>query len=215
MIQNGFLKSVGFKKLAGCAVFLSLSAMPVAFAQDEQNAAGTNVVELPLAGKAFLKAQDLKTLLEVHVSENILNGNSSHQLGNVGSFSMGLSPEEINRLVSRIDHIGAERAKLESKLEKDLEAQLAALRLKRRDVQAKRITSTGKEEQKLSKALYESVLEEANLSAQIKKQLEKFDNANLVSLDFVQNNGTRLVQSISLGKRTLWAQNGSVKIARK
>ena len=128
---------------------------------------------------------------------------------------IAFSNSEIAALHKRIATIERERSTLETQLVKGLVAQKDEIRKARRDIQVKRLGARERDDTRLSKALYENILQESNLDSQLKRALEDFDRTNLVSIDFMQLKGQRLVQSISIGPRKVWALESSMNVAKK
>jgi hypothetical protein len=164
------------------------------------------------SGRALLKAEDFRRLVG-------LNGkapaNEKPSVSKEGIFSLEFSNRELSSIRNRIFQIERDRETLYAKILKENEIKKMEIRLKRRDIQSQRISAKVTDDLRISKILYENILQEANLDAQIKIQLENFDRSHLVSIDFTQAKGQRIVQSISIGPNAVWALKNQMSIAKK
>lgn len=165
------------------------------------------------SGKAVLKTQDLKTLLQANIAESAGSNEGGMNVGSTGSILMNLPKADVARLMAKIEDIAELRAQLATKLTATLAPKLEEIRKNRLQIQSKRLSSMSTEDGRLSKALYENILEESNIDSKVNKGLEEFDTTHVVTLDFLQIKGSRIVQSISLGNTRIWGSRATVNVA--
>lgn len=203
----------------GAFVMIAMVGTSATFAteasKDGSSLAAEKLIEVgenSTMGRALLKAEDLKRLLG---PEGKMPASSAASVSADAPFMLEFSKQEVSALHRRIGQIEGERTTLLANLSKEAEAQKTQIRSQRREIQGKRLSARDSDDNRLSKSLYENILQESNLEAQIKHQLEDFDRTHLVSIDFMQLKGQRYVQSISIGPRKVWALESRMSVAKK
>ena len=164
-------------------------------------------------GKATLLPEDLKTLIGLKPrnpsSEEETAGLSPNDL----SFQVELSAQELVRVKKILAKLDRQRSALQNRLSSESEQQKETIRSKRRAVQLAR--TSGTQESSLGKALFENLLDEANLEAKNEQQLSDFDSQNSITVEYFQRGEVKLVDQITIGQQVAWSRAARSALARK
>ncbi len=167
-------------------------------------------VELPAQGRAFLTAEDLQTLLGIKSRDpSSQEAQQSQEVTAVApSFYFSLSDSEKIEVTKVINRVRSERIKLEQELKTSSESEKAKLRNQRKQIQMSRIKAGEEGHTKLGRALFASLLAEANTEAGVQEALKNFDEKHQIEIQFViTETGNKIIAAIKLGRDMVWADN--------
>ena len=220
-MKNGFSKlAVRALALASVTVVCQASiagdsfkdgTLPTAVSGHTSNAAGHS-------GRAQLRIEDLKTLLGLSTcdpSSADAPSDRKEAVDGLPHFFLSLSKYESNALSRKVHSVEAARSMLQAQVLKETELKKMELRKARREIQMSRMSAQPDKEAALGKALYESILAESNLEAQLKTRLEAFDASNAILLEFVELSGSRHIEAIHIGSTQVWSSDSNLSVAQK
>lgn len=160
-------------------------------------------------GRAEMSMEDFKTLLGFDSRDT--SGNRLNQDDDSGAFlpSLKLNSEEKEVLLKLVLRYEQNKEKLYKQNTSASHKAKKELAEKRRHIQLQRLSSSGRQDEKLGKALYMNLIKEANINAQNNQKIEAFENDNKVYFSFNQIRGQKIVSKISVGSKVVWSYQAS------
>ncbi len=158
-------------------------------------------------GRASLTVEDLKTLLGQSTRDPSSQDGEQKQDVTAPSnpLKITLDRASARRLARVLAELEIKRIDFERKVTGESEAEIERLRSERTKIQTSRLSSTESKDAKLSRDLFDSFLSEANSKAKIEDAMLQFDQAHLVSIDFLETEEYKSVQTIYIGEDLAWS----------
>jgi|GEM_PF-2363859 len=174
--------------------------------------------EVPAQGRATLTAEDLQTLLGLKSRDPSSKGLNQKQdvSDSAATFNVSISSKEKARIIHALRELEIERSAYKTELEDLRAAEINTLRDTRRKIQLSR-THAVKEDTRLGRDLFNSLLAEANAEASVEESLKQFDAENAIEIQFsLSKQGERAVAAIKLGSKLVWeTQQGDSMLAKR
>ena len=129
---------------------------------------------------------------------------SKSKASNSSKAILFLSAPNRQELLEQISRIDQERVGLKEKLLNEFAKEKKSLAGTRLELQKKRTAAGPAEDPDIASKIYENILTESNLKARMERQLADFDQKNSVALTFSINSEGKFVDSITIGRKTMW-----------
>ncbi len=180
-----------------------------------------NLSETALVRTATLRIEDAKALLGLGGRNPNVEGssvkNSSVKVSSVdegsqihAGFVMSMDAGSRSALEQKISSIESERATLLGKLKMEESKEGMKLKQERRSLQMKRLNAgPAVNSQEVARSLFNSLIEESSIQTRTESELALFDDMNTLNVEYVVQNGTQIVASISLGGENLWSSTNN------
>jgi hypothetical protein len=175
-----------------------------------------NLSETALVRTATLRIEDAKALLGLggrkpNVESSSVKISSVDEGSQIhAGFVMSMDAGSRSALEQKISSIESERATLLGKLKKEESQEGMKLKQERRNLQMKRLNAgPAVNSQEVARSLFNSLIEESSIQTRTESELALFDDMNTLNVEYVVQNGTQIVASISLGGENLWSSTNN------
>jgi hypothetical protein len=181
------------------------------FAMDAKETIQELQVEVPAQGRATLTVEDLQTLLGLKARDPSSKGLTQTQdvagsaaTFHISLFHIALTNQEKARVIQALRQLKIERSRYQKEVEVLSQAEINTLRAQRRQIQLSR-THALKEDAKLGRDLFDSLLSEANAKASAEEAMKEFDRTHSIEIQYTTSaNGERNVGAIKVGSKLIW-----------
>ncbi len=161
-----------------------------------------------MAGDSSKTAHYERTQLTLADFRMLLKGEKKNVLGS--ELVAGLSDEEKLRLSGKIAKLEKERAQKIELEKKEARKSKSAIKNDRKEIQRKRLNSSGSDDAGLKESLFSSLLDEANTDARLAKRVQEIEQSYLVSVFYSMMDSRTKLEMIALEDNSaVWTQSAN------